>query len=68
MKRVGPKHPRVWVIVNNQNMAIQLTYQSSINEDSDSLPDPDVIAAEIVDDLNAALQEMELILGDLNSD
>jgi hypothetical protein len=36
-------------------------------EDSANLEDPDVIAAEIVEDLRAALEEFELILGDLSS-
>ena len=36
-------------------------------EDSANLADPDVIAAEIVEDLQAALEEFELILGDLSS-
>ena len=31
--------------------------------DSDNLPDPDVIAAEIADDLRSALEAMEAILG-----
>ncbi len=34
-------------------------------EDSANLPDPDVIAAEIADDLRAALEEFELIQTDL---
>jgi type I restriction enzyme M protein len=34
-------------------------------EDSASLPEPDVIAAEIAEDLRAALEQFELILGDL---
>ena len=34
-------------------------------EDSANLPDPDVIAAEIVEDLQAALEEFEAVLGDL---
>jgi type I restriction enzyme M protein len=34
-------------------------------EDSANLPDPDVIAAEIVEDLQAALDEFALIAGDL---
>jgi type I restriction enzyme M protein len=34
-------------------------------EDSANLPDPDVIAAEIVEDLQAALDEFTLIAGDL---
>lgn len=33
--------------------------------DSDALPHPDVIAAEIADDLRSALEQMEEILGDL---
>jgi type I restriction enzyme M protein len=33
--------------------------------DSDNLPDPDVIAAEITEDLRSALEQMEEILGDL---
>jgi hypothetical protein len=32
------------------------------------LDDPDVIAAEIVEDLRAALSEFELILADLSGD
>jgi type I restriction enzyme M protein len=36
-------------------------------EDSANLEDPDVIAAEIALDLRAALEEFELILGDLSS-
>ena len=34
-------------------------------EDSSSLPDPDVLAAEIVDDLQAALDEFAQIAADL---
>ena len=34
-------------------------------EDSANLPDPDVIAAEIVEDLQAALDEFSLIAADL---
>ncbi|MEB3170861.1 MAG: N-6 DNA methylase, partial [Synechococcaceae cyanobacterium] len=33
--------------------------------DSDNLPEPDLIAAEIADDLRSALEQMEAILGDL---
>ena len=36
-------------------------------EDSSNLEDPDVIAVEIVEDRRAALEEFELILGDLSS-
>ena len=36
-------------------------------EDSANLPDPDVIAAEIVEDLQAALDEFALIAADLKS-
>jgi type I restriction enzyme M protein len=34
--------------------------------DSDNLPPPDVIAQEIVDDREAALERFRLIAGDLN--
>lgn len=34
-------------------------------EDSNSLPDPDILAAEIADDLRAALEQIEDVLGDL---
>ena len=33
--------------------------------DSDNLPPPDVIAQEIVEDLQAALEQFKLIAGDL---
>ena len=36
--------------------------------DSDNLPPPDVIAQEIVDDLEAALEQFRLITGDLASE
>jgi type I restriction enzyme M protein len=36
-------------------------------EDTANLPDPDVIAAEIADDLRAALEEFEAIQGDLRN-
>jgi type I restriction enzyme M protein len=35
-------------------------------EASENLPDPDVIAAEIVEDLRAALEQFEQVAGDLN--
>ena len=35
--------------------------------DNDNLPPPDVIAQEIVDDLEAALEQFRLIAGDLGS-
>jgi type I restriction enzyme M protein len=35
--------------------------------DSDNLPPPDVVAQEIVDDLEAALEQFRLIAGDLAS-
>jgi hypothetical protein len=35
--------------------------------DSDNLPPPEVIAQEIVEDLEAALEQFRLIAGDLNS-
>ena len=36
--------------------------------DSDNLPAPDVIAQEIVEDLEAALEQFRLIAGDLGAD
>ena len=33
--------------------------------DADNLPDPDVIAEEIAEDLRAAVEQIEEILGDL---
>jgi type I restriction enzyme M protein len=35
-------------------------------EDSADLPDPNILAQEIADDLRAALEQIEDILGDLN--
>jgi type I restriction enzyme M protein len=37
-------------------------------EASDNLPDPDVIAQEIVDDLESALEQFRLIATDLGED
>jgi len=37
-------------------------------EDSANLPDPDVLAAEIVEDLRAALEQFNNIAGELSSD
>jgi type I restriction enzyme M protein len=34
-------------------------------ESSDNLPDPDILAAEIVEDLRAALEQFEAIQADL---
>ncbi len=34
-------------------------------EDAANLPEPDVIAAEIIEDLRAALEQLEAIQGDL---
>jgi len=36
-------------------------------EDSAGLPDPNILAQEIADDLRAALEQIEDILGDLNN-
>jgi hypothetical protein len=38
---------------------------SSLLEDSANLPDPDVIAAEIAEDLQSALDQFSLIAADL---
>jgi type I restriction enzyme M protein len=37
-------------------------------EDTNNLPNPDVIAAEIVEDLRTALEQFEEILADLGED
>jgi type I restriction enzyme M protein len=37
-------------------------------EDTNNLPNPDVIAAEIVEDLRTALEQFEEILADLGKD
>ena len=37
-------------------------------EDSENLPEPGVIAAEIVEDLESALEQMRLIAGDLGDE
>jgi type I restriction enzyme M protein len=37
-------------------------------EDGSNLPDPDVIAAEIIEDLQAALEQFSLIASDLQKD
>ena len=37
-------------------------------EDTNNLPDPDVIAAEIVEDLRTALEQFEEILADLGEE
>ena len=37
-------------------------------EDSDNLPDPDVLAQEIVEDLEAALEQFREIAADLGAD
>ena len=36
-------------------------------EDTANLPDPDVLAAEIVEDLQAALEQFEAIMAELES-
>jgi len=36
-------------------------------EDSANLPDPDVLAKEIAEDLRAALEQIEDVLGDLQA-
>ena len=43
----------------------ELTDESLL--DADSLPDPDVIAEEIAEDLRSALEQIEEIVGDLRA-
>lgn len=38
---------------------------NEVREDSANLPDPHVLAQEIADDLRAALEQIEDVLGDL---
>ena len=47
------------------NSPIQVWLRDESLEDSDNLPDPDVIALEIVEDLEAALEQFRLIAEDL---
>jgi hypothetical protein len=44
---------------------VYLLAQSESLEESDNLPDPDVLAQEIVEDLEAALEQFREIAGDL---
>ena len=45
----------------------ELGFGIDILEVSDNLPDPDVIAQEIVEDLEAALEQFREIVGDLGN-
>ncbi len=48
-----------------RNLSSVFWLQTLVLEDSANLDDPDAIAAEIVEDLRAALEEFELIHEDL---
>ena len=53
-------------ILARDKVSLDLTWlRDDSLEDSASLPDPDVLAAEIADDLRSALAQIEDILGDL---
>jgi len=46
--------------------AARLWLKDESLEDSANLPDPDIIAAEIVEDLEAALSQFAIVAADLN--
>jgi len=50
----------------NASTLVQKLWNDETLADSDNLPPPDVIAQEIVDDLEAALEQFRLIAADLN--
>jgi type I restriction enzyme M protein len=53
-------------LIRRDKVSLELTWIPDESlEDSASLPDPDEIAAEIVEDLRAALEEFEAIQADL---
>lgn len=64
----GPSSPSLPLIARNvccRNVIFWLKDESL--EDSANLPDPDVIAAEIAEDLQAALDQVSQIASDLKS-
>ncbi|MCB1753457.1 MAG: methyltransferase [Gammaproteobacteria bacterium] len=57
------------VLVNRDKASLDIFWlkDESLSE-SDNLPEPGVIAAEIVEDLEAALEQFRQIAADLNED
>jgi type I restriction enzyme M protein len=56
-------------LINRDKASLDLFWLKDESlEDSDNLPDPDVIAQEIVDDLEAALEQFRLIANDLGNE
>ena len=53
-----------WCSVIKSNLDILWLKDESL-EDSENLPDPEVLAAEIVDNLEAALEEFRAVYEDL---
>ena len=55
-------------LINRDKVSLDLFWiRDESLEDSANLPDPDVLAEEIADDLQAALEQIQDILGDLQS-
>jgi len=52
--------------INDQGAVLASALKIAILEASDNLPDPDVIAQEIVEDLEAALEQFREIVVDLD--
>ena len=55
-----------WAVQDAARANIHFWLKDDSLEDSDNLPAPAVIAAEIVEDLRAALEQFEAIAEDLN--
>lgn len=53
-------------LINRDKLSLDIFWlRDESLSDSDNLPDPDVLAAEIVEDLEAALEQFREIAGDL---
>jgi len=63
--RFPARRPRGPARLILRSQRIQVWLKDESLEDSANLPDPDVIAAEIVEDLEAALQQFAAIAQDL---
>ncbi len=62
----GPSYGDYVDLIQRDKVSLDLFWlRDESLEDSANLPDPDVIAAEIAEDLRAALEEFETILEDL---
>ena len=55
-------------LINNDKASLDLSWLKDDSlEDSENLPEPDILAQEIVEDLQAALEQFSLIAGDLSA-